>query len=127
MNKKRYFRIFDYGLLLFIITMVLLFLMSLISGSEQFVWWYGIAAGIILAFVSGWMSHRLHPESKKQALTYGIVWAIMLAAILLIITIPNGTTNDVFGKWSTYLVFIGVAFGPVLVKPTALPTPTVSE
>ena len=124
MNKKMYGKIFGYGCLLFIATMVLIFLISLFSGTEQYVWWYGIVIGIIMVFISGWISHKLHPESKKQATTYGIILTIMVAAILLIITIPNGTTGDVFGQWGTYLVFIGIAIGPILMKPKSNAPPT---
>lgn len=38
----------------------------------------------------------------------------MLAGILLFIAIPNQTTEVVFGNWSIYLIFLGVAVGPLL-------------
>lgn len=115
----RAFKIFGFGLLLFVITMILLFVMSMVTGSEQPIDfpWVGPAIAIAVAFCSLLFSRRLHPASTKQALTYGIVWAVMLAVILLVIAIPNGTTAIVFGNWSTYPVFIGVAIGPLLAKP----------
>lgn len=69
---------------------------------------------VLMAACSRWFSRRLHAASTKQALTFGMVWAVMLAAILLLIAIPNQTTEIVFGQWSTYLIFIGVAVGPLL-------------
>ena len=116
MGKKLYLKVFGYGFLLFIITMILLFLMSVVTGSDQPVdfWWVGVVVAVLMMFCSLWFSRLMHANTSKQALTFGIVWAIMLAAILLIIAIPNGTTAIVFGQWSTYLVFIGVAIGPVL-------------
>jgi len=111
-----YLKAFGYGLLLFLITMVLLFLMSVVTQSDQSVDypWAGAIIAVLMAGCSRWFSRLLHPASTKQARTFGIVWAVMLAAILLLIAIPNQTTEIVFGQWSTYLIFIGVAVGPLL-------------
>jgi len=119
MPPKPYYKILGFGLLLFIITMALLFIMSMITGSEQPIdfWWVSAVIAVLMTLCSLWFSRKLHPSTASQAFTYGIVWAIMLAAILLIIAIPNGTTGIVFGQWPTYLIFIGVAVGPVLMKP----------
>lgn len=112
-------KVFGYGFLLFVITMVLLFVLSMITGSEQPIdlWWVGVIIAVLMTLFSLWFSRRLHPTTSGQALTYGIIWAIMLAGILLIITIPNGTTSIVFGQWPTYLIFVGVALGPVVMRP----------
>lgn len=115
---KRGFKIFGFGFLLFITTMLLLFIMSIITKSEQPIdyQWVGVVVAVIMAACSLWFSRLMRVTTTKQALTCGIVWAIMLAAIFLIIAIPNQTTGIVFGQWSIYLVFIGVAIGPVLLK-----------
>ncbi len=128
MNKKTAPRVIGYGLLLFIITMVLLFVMSVITESDQPLdkWWVSAVMAIIMMAVSLWFSRTLRPGSASQAFLFGGVWAIMIAGLLLAIAIPNGTTNIVFGQWPTYLVFIGVAVGPVLLKPKATP-PVVGE
>ncbi|MFA5107868.1 MAG: hypothetical protein WC497_06150 [Patescibacteria group bacterium] len=128
MNKKTAPRVIGYGLLLFIITMVLLFVMSVITGSDQPLdkWWVSVVMAIIMMAVSLWFSRTLRPGTVSQALLYGGVWAIMIAGLLLAIAIPNDTTSIVFGQWPTYLVFIGVAVGPVLLKPKAIP-PVVGE
>jgi len=120
-SVKRGFKILGYGFLLLIITMVLLLIMSFITGSDQPVdyWWVGIVVAVIMSACSLWFSRLMHAASTKQALILGIIWALMLTAILLIIAVPNGTVNVVFGQWSAYLVFIGVAVGPVLIKPKA--------
>ncbi|MDD5342550.1 MAG: hypothetical protein PHI73_04440 [Patescibacteria group bacterium] len=116
---KHALKIFGYGFLLFIITMVLLFLLSMITGSDSPVgfWWVGVVLAIIMTATSFWFSRGLHPATAKQAFSLGLTWAIMLAGFLLVIAIPNGTTDIVFGNWSTYLVFVGVAVGPVFMKP----------
>lgn len=123
---KNSFKILGYGFLLFIITMILLFLMSIVTGSDQPVdyWWAGVVVAVIMSAFSLWFSRLMHAETTKQALILGVIWALMLAAILLIIAIPNHTTAIVFGQWSTYLVFIGVAVGPVLMKPKATIPPS---
>ncbi len=116
MSPKMYLKIFGYGLLLFVITMVLLFGMSIITQSEQPIDypWAVAAVAMLMAACSRWFFCRLQAASAKQALTLGIIWALMLAGILLLIAIPNQTTEIVFGRWSTYLIFIGVAIGPLI-------------
>ncbi|PIS43014.1 MAG: hypothetical protein COT24_00545 [Candidatus Kerfeldbacteria bacterium CG08_land_8_20_14_0_20_40_16] len=118
MPKKLYPKILGFGLLLFVATMLLLFIMSIVTGSEQPVDypWVGVVVAVIMTFCSLWFSRLLPMESAKQALRVGIIWALMLIAILLIIAIPNKTTSIVFGQWSMYLVFVGVAVGPILLK-----------
>ena len=119
MPQKSYLKVFGYGLLLFVITNLLLLSVSFISQSDQPIdhWWVGTIVAILVAFFSWLFARRLHPTTSKQAFTYGTIWAIMLAGILLIIAIPNKTTSIVFGQWSTYLIFVGTAMGPLLAKP----------
>lgn len=132
MAKNNYFKIFGYGFLLFIATMVTIFLMSLISGTEDAskppfdLWWLGLIAGVILAFVSYWFARLLKISTTRQALAHGLIWAFMLATILLVITVPNGTTKNFFGQWSIYFIFIGAAVGPVLIKNRSAETPKVT-
>jgi len=126
-SNRRWPKVIGYGCLLFIATMILLFLMSVVTGSDQPVdfWWVGVVVAVLMMLCSLWFSRLMRANTSKQALTFGIVWAIMLAAILLIIAIPNGTTSIVFGQWSTYLVFIGVAVGPALMKPKTTIPPSI--
>ncbi|MFA6588257.1 MAG: hypothetical protein WCT08_04250 [Patescibacteria group bacterium] len=115
MDKKTYFKIFGYGLQLFVVVMLLIFAMSAITNSDQIDhWWEGVVIAILMAGCSWLYSLRLKPTTTKEKLTYGITWAIMIAVIILIITIPNKTTGIVFGSWSAYLIFLGVAVGPIV-------------
>lgn len=122
MPKTSYLKIFGFGFLLFIVTMVLIFIMSLVTGTEDTEYppakflWVGVVIAVLLAACSLWFSRRLHPTTTKQAFTYGVIWAVMQIGFMLFITIPNGTTSIVFGQWSTYLIFVGVAAGPLFVK-----------
>jgi hypothetical protein len=123
MNNKMNFKIFGYGLQLFLVVMLLIFAMSAITNSDQIDhWWEGVVIAILMACCSWLYSLRLNPTITKEKLTYGITWAIMLAVILLIITIPNKTTNIVFGSWSSYLIFVGVAVGPIIFRKKLLNT-----
>ena len=116
MNIKLFFKILGFGLLLFVILMVSLFVMSIITSSEQpnAYWWVGAIVAAPMTACSFWFSRLLHAASFKQALSFGGIWALELLAILLIIAIPNQTAGIVFGQWSTYLIFLGVALGPLL-------------
>lgn len=125
MTLKISLKVFGFGFLLFIITMLLLFLMSIVTGSDQPIdyWWAGIVVAVIMAAFSLWFSRLMRAATTKQALILGVIWTLMLAAILLIIAIPNQTTSIVFGQWSTYLIFVGVAVGPLFGKQKpAVPT-----
>lgn len=118
MNPRIYFKIIGYGFLLFLILMLLLFVMSVVTQSDQpidYPWAVAIVA-LLMAFCARWFSIRVQVASARQALIIGIFWALLLAGIILMIAIPNQTTRIVFGRWSTYLIFIGVAIGPVLRK-----------
>jgi len=123
-----YLKIFGYGFLLFIATMATIFLMSILTGTEDAsqppfdLWWLDLVAGIILACASFLFARRLKASTTRQALMYGIIWAVEIAAILLIICLGNGTTSIFFGQWSVYFIFVGVAIGPIFNKPAQKPS-----
>lgn len=126
---KRGFKILGFGFLLFIINAVLLIMISMVTQSEEpidYYWWLGVIVALLMTACSLWFSRLMHAETTKQLLILGIIWALMLVAILLIIAVPNHTTSVVFGQWNTYLVFIGVAVGPLLIKPKATIPPNTS-
>lgn len=62
---SRSLKVFGYGLLLFIVTMVLLFVTSIITGLDQPVnlWWVGVIMAVLLVYISRWFSKRLHPTT----------------------------------------------------------------
>lgn len=117
-TKTKWLLAIIFGFLLFVITMLLLFLMSRLTGSDKPAgfWWVGVIIAILMTFFSWLFAKIIKPEGNGQALLYGIIWAAIVAGILLIIALPNGTTDIVFGQWSTYLVFVGVLIGPLLGK-----------
>lgn len=116
--KTKWLLAMVFGFILFVIVMLLLFLMSIITGSDEPTgfWWVGIIIAILMTFFSWLFAKIIKPVGNGQALLYGLIWAIIVAGILLIIALPNGTTGIVFGQWSTYLVFVGVLIGPLLAK-----------
>jgi len=117
-TKTKWLLAIIFGFLLFVITMLLLFLMSVITKSDEptGLWWVGIIIAILMTFFSWLFSRIIKPLGNGQALLYGIIWAIIVAGIILVIALPNGTTGVVFGQWSIYLVFVGVGIGPLLGK-----------
>ena len=119
MRRKLYLRIFGRGLLLYVLVNVLLFIMSMITRSEtpfENSWWVGVIIAVAMTFCSGWVSRKMPIETARHALSYGVIWSLMIVVMLLIVTIANGTTGVVFGQWSAYLIFIGIAVGPILWK-----------
>ncbi|MFA5070319.1 MAG: hypothetical protein WC528_03475 [Patescibacteria group bacterium] len=116
--KTKWLLAIIFGFLLFIITMLLLFLMSQLTGSDEpaGLWWTGVIIAILMTFISWLFARIIKPAGNGQALLYGLIWTAIVAGILLVIALPNGTTDKVFGQWSTYLVFVGVLIGPLLAK-----------
>jgi len=107
-----------YGFLLFLIAMIGLFVLSMILGTEQPIDQpIGMAVvAVLLGAVSYWFVRRIKPENMQEALLYGTGWALVVAMILLAITIPNQTTEVVFGNWSTYLIFLCIPLGAFVAK-----------
>lgn len=129
-RSKSWLTIVGYGFLLFIATNILIFILSIVTRTpetetpmeEHF--WVGIILALLLTACSWWFSRRCHPASTKHAFTYGVVWALLNVGFMLLITIPNGTTSNIFGQWSTYLIYIGIAVGPLFMQkgsPTEIP------
>lgn len=116
MSTKLFFRVLGFGFLLFVLVMALLFVLSIVTGSDKptSVPWVGLVVAVVAAAGSLLCSRLLHAADYKQALSFGSAWALMLFALLLIITIPNETVDVVFGNWSTYVVFAGIVIGPLL-------------
>jgi hypothetical protein len=115
---KQSFKIVGFGFLLFILTMILLFVLSIVAESAEPIglWWVSVIIAVLDALCSLWFSRLMRVASITRGFTYGIIWSLMVAGILLIIALPNGTTTIVFGQWPTYLIFIGIAIGPLLRK-----------
>ena len=108
-----------YGVLLFVVSNAVLFVLSIVTRTERPVdyWWAGVFMAVPLAVCSLWFSRKFHPESFAQSFSFGVLWALLLAIFLLFITIPNHTTTIFFGQWTSSLLFVGVALGPLLMKP----------
>ncbi|MFH0852820.1 MAG: hypothetical protein V1853_00205 [bacterium] len=111
------FKLAGYGVLLFFSIGLVEIIISMITGSYETIdyWWANVIKAAVVVFFSWLFSHLLHPETTKQAVTHGIVWAAILVVIYLILAIPNGF-NYMFGHLSVYLVFIGAMIGPLFKK-----------
>ena len=114
----KFLKILGFGFLLFVIFNILLFFISMLTGSDKPTdfWWVGVIMAVASTLFSLWFSRLMPTDCVKCALAFGGIWTIEVAILLLAITIPNGTTNVVFGNWSSYLVFLGIFIGPLLWK-----------
>jgi hypothetical protein len=114
-NKKTFARVFVYGLLLFVILNVVLFVLSIIFGFETNIPQNaGIVAGIVMAIITTVFVLLRKPKSIKDVLYYSGAWTAIVFVLLLLITIPNKTTAVVFGNWIGYYVMALMIFVPVL-------------
>jgi hypothetical protein len=122
-KKFPWLKIIGFGFILYVAVNFLLFILSMVAGTEQpFSFWLtGVVVAVLMAVGSWRLSRWLHLTTARESLTYSIGWAAVNAALLLIVTIPNQTFGIVFGQWSTYLIFIGVAIGPTLGGKAASP------
>ncbi|MFH1207419.1 MAG: hypothetical protein V1668_02320 [Patescibacteria group bacterium] len=115
-------KLLGYGFLLFIVTNILIFILSIVTGTPETenpmkkYFWVGIVLALLLTACSWFFSRRFHPASSREAFTHGVIWAVMNVGFMLLVTIPNGTTSIIFGQWSAYLIYVGIAVGPLLVK-----------
>lgn len=64
-----------------------------------------------------WFSRKLKLETRRDAGLVGTWWAVMFVVLQLLITIPNGTTNNVFGAWVAYLVYVAIIAGAMFQRP----------
>ena len=80
-----------------------------------------LVVALALGILSYLLSKVVQVETKQEALVSGCVWAFLLLLVELLITLPNGTTGDIFGFWATYVVYVAIALAPWLAFLTARP------
>ena len=80
-----------------------------------------LVVALALGIMSYLFSKVVQVETKQEALLSGCVWAFLLLLVELLITIPNGTTGDIFGFWATYVVYVAIALAPWLAFLTTRP------
>lgn len=116
--KRKWLLLFVFGLALQIIWQFLLFLIYIVWHMEEpSAFWPGnIIATIYIIIFSYLFSRLMKPETRGRSLQNGLIWAVISAAILLAISIPNDTQSVFFGQWSFYLGYLGIIIGAVLVK-----------
>ncbi|MCL5094064.1 MAG: hypothetical protein M1355_02955 [Patescibacteria group bacterium] len=113
---KNPWKIIGYGLLFPFFWLIILFVLSLIFSTDNPMNF--MAGNVFVALVLGAISYffvkRIGATDMKEGLTYGVSWAAILLLIQLPITIPNQTTNIIFGTWTSYLLYAGIISGAVL-------------
>jgi len=108
-----------YGLLMFLIWMALLFVISLVNGTEGMtdidfnstkMMISGIVLAVCIGIVAYLFSRKLQLDTKHDALIAGVWWVVILAAFQLFIMIPNGTTK-VLRAWAMDLPYVTIIAG----------------
>lgn len=118
--KKILLKNIGIGFLLMIVFQLVLLVISLIFGFEDGgtgptllpAVVFAVAMGLVVWGVLKWVK----PTSQKEAWQYSLSWAGIVFAIILFITIPNGTTQIFFGAWFDWLSFVAMAIVPAFVK-----------
>lgn len=122
-------KIIGSGFLLFIAVMIILFLVSMVAGTEGVTdvapadmvplgLYTAIPIAVVAWLLSLWMKFR----SWRDALIGGTGWAVILAGMWIVIAIPNGTTKNMFGVWTMYLSYAAIIIGALLGRHSS-PTP----
>lgn len=111
-------RLIVYGIAQYILLMLALFVLSLAFGSDEAppppAGFIILAAFMVL--ISFLFARLLKPTSRKQAVTAGLIWTAMTIVIIVVTAVGNGTQGVFFGNWGVYLMFAGLAVGPLLLK-----------
>jgi hypothetical protein len=107
------------GFLLLIVFNLVLFLISLPFGFEGGEHGPTLLPMAIFAVIMGmvvwlFLKYWIKPASQKEAWSYSLSWAGIVFALILLITIPNGTTKTFFGPWFDWLWIFAMALAPIV-------------
>jgi len=135
MTKQSIFKIVVFGLVQWILLLVIIFTISLIYGVKEGAEMtappaLGMAiVVVILAVISYLFGHWLKPANRKQVIIAGLIWSGMTTVIMLVTLVGNKTQDVFLNSWVAYLIFIAQVVGTmfVSVKKTGAdnPSPTV--
>lgn len=123
-------KIIGFGFLNFIAIMIVLFLASMVAGTEgqtdvapADMVPVGLYSAVPIAVVAWLFARRMKFGTRRDALIGSAIWAVILAGMWLVIAIPNGTTKNMFGVWAMYVPYVAIVVGAMLSRPAA-PSPT---
>jgi hypothetical protein len=103
------------GLLLFPAWLLVVFVISLFYGEEEYPPLSGgIIAAVLMAAITWRLASRVTLPDPKAAAAVGVSWLFGFVALQLFITIPNGTVDVIFGSAATYITYAGMVAGLVL-------------
>jgi hypothetical protein len=103
------------GLLLFPGWLLVVFVISLFYGGEEYPPLSGgIIVAVLMAAVAWLLASKVTLPDPKAAAALGACWLAGFVALQLFITIPNGTVDVVFGSATTYLTYAGIVAGLML-------------
>lgn len=103
------------GLVLFPAWLVVVFVVSLFYGGEEYPPLSGgMVVAVLMAGITWLLASKAALPDRKAAAVIGACWLVAFIALQLFVTIPNGTVDVIFGSATTYLTCAGVAAGLVL-------------
>jgi hypothetical protein len=103
------------GLLLFPAWLLVVFVVSLFYGGEEYPPLSGgIIVAVLMAAITWLLASKVALPDPKAAAGLGASWLVGFVALQLFITIPNGTVDVIFGSATTYLTYAGIVTGLTL-------------
>lgn len=122
MNTRSTIKIILYGIVLWILLNITIFVASLIYGINKSAEMSAppplgfVLVAIVMAVLSSIFTRLMQLDKRKLAIIAGLIWSGMMFAFMLVLTVANGTQAIIFGNWGAYLALIAPAVGPVFVK-----------
>lgn len=125
----------SFGLLLFVVWQLLSYFSALVTGTQgkdaadvDFNSMPLVISGIIIALLMAgatyWFGRKLRLDTKRDALTAGAWWVVILVALQIFTTMPYQTTKALFGAWVMYLPYLAILAGTARsVRPQPKPAP----
>ncbi len=116
-----WFKISAYGIVLYLVTLLLMFLLSMLfnavfpkaemSDPQS----YSLALSIVavpLAAVAFLIAHSFcRPATERSAIALGLGWVGVQAVINVLIALANGNAGFIFSNFATYLPYAAVFAG----------------
>ena len=115
-----WFKISAYGGLLYLLTLMLLFLGSFAfsgispqSAADPRTYTFGLAiVALPLAFVAYLIArHIVWPKTDRAAVALGVGWAVVQLVLNFLVALANGNLSLIFTSPGTYLVYLAVFSG----------------
>lgn len=122
MNTRSIIKLILYGIVLWILLNITIFVASLIYGINKSAEMSAppplgfVLVAIVMAVLSSIFTRLMQLDKRKFAIIAGLIWSGMMFAFMLVLTVANGTQANIFGNWGAYFALIAPAVGSIFVK-----------